>query len=330
MQGDPEGELLPRGGARGPLQHLQHALHDHLRRRADFLLADPGLRPDIVALHPRRRHVLHLLHHRPGPGHRAGGVQQGRAGQPDGDQRRRGHPGRQDVAQPAGVRRHRLRLLLLPHPHRDPGHHPRAAAVRVQGHAARHRRQRGRHHVLLHAVRVHGVRRVRGQRPREPPHGLRLLRALLAPRRRQRRHRRAPRRRLPGLLPAPVRLRREVGAPEVAQVPLHHGRGRRPAPARDRRRPVLQAQPVPADVADGVRGGHDGGVHAAALLQRRGRAPGRAGVLAAHRLLPRGDVHRAEEGAQVEHAVGVPAAAQRRLPRHHRRLRRRLRCRDRL
>jgi hypothetical protein len=70
MQRDQEGQLLPPEGTRQPLQDLQHALHDHLRRGGDLLLADPGLRPDLLALHPRRRHVLHLLLHWARPGRR--------------------------------------------------------------------------------------------------------------------------------------------------------------------------------------------------------------------------------------------------------------------
>nr|ACN36376.1 unknown [Zea mays] len=246
--------------------------------------------------------------------------EQRRAGQPDRHHHRRGDPDGQGVAQPPGVRRRRLRLLLLPHPDRDPGHHPGAAAVGVDGDEARHGGERGGHHALLHAVRLHGVRGVRRRRAREPPHGLRLLRALLAPGRGQRRHRGPPGRRLPGLLPAAVRLRGEVGRAAVAGLGVHHRGGRGPAPAPGEPAAVLQGEPVPGDVADGVRRGHDGRVHAAALLQRRGGLPGRARLLAAHRLLPRRDVRGAEEGAAVELPVGVPADAQPRLPRHlHRR-----------
>ena len=160
--------------------------------------------------------------------------EQRRAGQPDGHQHRRGDPDGQGVAQPAGVRRHRLRLLLLAHPHRDPGHHPGAAAVGVHGDEARHGGQRRGDHALLHALRLHGVRGLRRRRAGKPPHGLRLLRALLAPRRRQRRHRRAPRRRLPGLLPAALRLRprsgRSRGGPSPGTSPARSA-SRSPSPA---------------------------------------------------------------------------------------------------
>jgi PAS domain-containing protein len=101
---------------------LQQPLHDPLRRRRGRLLADTGLRPDLVALHRRRRHVLHLRHHRPRPRHHADRRQRGLPGQPHRDQhRRRRHPDGEGLAEPAGLRQHRLRLFLLHHPHRDPG-----------------------------------------------------------------------------------------------------------------------------------------------------------------------------------------------------------------
>ncbi|KAM0900169.1 hypothetical protein ACQ4PT_020868 [Festuca glaucescens] len=270
----------------------------------------------MVALHRRRRHVLHLLHHRPRAWHRPDRRQWWHQGQPHRPQRRpRRHFHAEGVAQPPGLRQHRLCILLLHHPHRNPGHCEGAAAVGGEGDEEGDGDKRGDHDGVLHAVRVHGLRRVRRRGPRQPPHGVRLLRALLAAGRRQRRHRRAPRRRLPGLLPAPLRLRREVGGGEVARQRLH----RKGAP-----RGALLAQPLPAHVAHRLRLPHHRRLHAAPLLRRRRGAPRRPRLLAAHRLLPRRDLHRAAPGATRQHEVGLPSDAQRRVPRRVRRGRRRL------
>lgn len=72
---------------------------------------------------------------------------------------------------------------------------------------------------------------------------------------------------------------------------------------------------------DDVRAAHHLDLNAAALLQRRCRDPRGFRVLAAHGLLPGGDVHRAEEDKEVEHEVGLPADAELCVPRHLRRSR---------
>ena len=195
------------------------------------------------------------------------------------------------------------------------GHDQGAAAIGGEGDEARDDGERGDDDGVLHAVRVHGVRGVRGQVAGQPAHRVRLLRAVLAARRRQRRHRRAPRRRLPGVRPADLRVRRAVGGGEVAGRRLHlPGAPRGP----------LLAQRVPPDMAHGVRVRHHRRVHAPPVLRRRGGAPRRRLVLAAHRLLPRRDVHRAARRAARERAVALPQGPQRRLPRRLRRRRRRL------
>lgn len=63
---------------------------------------------------------------------------------------------------------------------------------------------------------------------------------------------------------------------------------------------------------------------APAFLQRRGRLPWRARLLAADRVLPHRDVHCAGEGPEVEHEMGVPTTAELRVPYHLCRLSRRL------
>ncbi|KAL5648512.1 hypothetical protein ACJX0J_039321, partial [Zea mays] len=193
-----QGRVLPQAWARRPLQELQQPLHDPLRRRPDPLLPDTGLRPDLVALHRRRSHVLHLLRHRLVPRHRTDCCKRWVQGKPHRHQhRRRRHLHAESVAQPAGLRRHRVRLLLLQHPHRDPRHDQGAAAVGVEGDAEGDAAERGDDDHLLHAVRVHGVRGVRRQGAGQPADGVRLLRAILADRRGQRGHRGAPGGRVP-------------------------------------------------------------------------------------------------------------------------------------
>uniref|UniRef100_A0A804UL05 Amino acid transporter transmembrane domain-containing protein n=1 Tax=Zea mays TaxID=4577 RepID=A0A804UL05_MAIZE len=184
------------------------------------------------------------------------------------------------------------------------GYDQGAATVGVEGDAEGDAAERGDHDSILHAVRVHGVRGVRRQRAGQPPHRLRLLRALLAARRRQRGHRRAPGRRLPGVLPAHLRLR---GAPR--RRGLAGQRLRLPGAPRG----SLLPQRVPPDVAVRVRVRHHRRRHAAAVLRRRGGAPRRRLLLAAHRLLPRRNVHQAAPRAPRQHQVDLPPDAQRQL-----------------
>lgn len=115
-----------------------------------------------------------------------------------------------------------------------------------------------------------------------------------------------------GVLPTAVRLRGEVEREAVAQERADHPRVRGPDPMHWRH---VQAQPVPAGVEDGLRGAHHRHLHAHALLQRRRRHPRRFRLLAPHRLLPGGDVHRAEEDTAMVEPVGRPAAAQLHVPR---------------
>ncbi|KAF7018527.1 hypothetical protein CFC21_031808, partial [Triticum aestivum] len=157
------------------------------------------------------------------------------------------------------------------------------------------------HHGLLHALRLPRLRRLRQRGAREHAHRLRLLRALLAHRLRQRLHRRAPRRRLPGLLPAHLRRRGELGRGTVA------GLGLRRPPVPSLRRRQVRRQHVQDGVEDGVRRREHHTCHLAALLQRHPWAPRRARVLAAHRVLPRGDVHPAEQSEEVLLEVGGAA-----------------------
>ena len=70
-------------------------------------------------------------------------------------------------------------------------------------------------------------------------------------------------------------------------------------------------------MAVGFRGADDGHCHADAVLQRCGRVFGRIRVLADDCVFPGGDVHCAEEGAEVEPPVGVPTDAQPLLPHDH-------------
>ncbi|KAL5672583.1 hypothetical protein ACJX0J_016889, partial [Zea mays] len=192
------GGLLPHPRPRRPLQELQHAIHDPLRRCAGRLLPDTGLRSDMVALHCRCSHVLHLLVYRTVPRNRTDRLQRWVQGQSHQHRlRRRRELHAEGLAHAAGLRRHRVRLLLLQHPHRDPGHDQGAATVGVEGDAEGDAPQRGDDDRVLHAVRVHGVRGVRRRRARQPAHRLRLLRALLAAGRGQRGHRGAPRGRVP-------------------------------------------------------------------------------------------------------------------------------------
>ena len=103
---------------------------------------------------------------------------------------------------------------------------------------------------------------------------------------------------------------REVAGCPVAGLGLRPPRVRG-APAPGRRRPRGAVHDVQAGAAHGVRGGHDGGVADAALLQRRAGAAGRHRVLAADGVLPGDHVHRAGQGGARQPQVGGAAGAQR-------------------
>uniref|UniRef100_A0A8R7R2W0 Uncharacterized protein n=1 Tax=Triticum urartu TaxID=4572 RepID=A0A8R7R2W0_TRIUA len=303
-----QGQLLPQERPGGGLRRVRLHVHGGVRGRPDLLLPGAQLPRPLVALHPRRRHVFHLRLHRRRPLPGADHIGPDRQGHPD---RHRGWRGRrfgpEDLARVPGARRHRLRLLLFHDPHRNPGH----GEVSAGGEQDDEEGDPGggvHHDGLLHAVRLPGLRGVRQRRQGEHPHRLRLLRALLAHRLRQRVHRGAPGGRLPGVLPAHLRRCRDLRRGHLAQRRVHHPR----APRRRRQRQAarLQPQPLQADVEDGVRDGEHAAGHPHALLQRHPRLPGRHRLLAAHRLLPRGDVHPAARDTEVHDEVGGAADAQ--------------------
>uniref|UniRef100_A0A453CA67 Amino acid transporter transmembrane domain-containing protein n=1 Tax=Aegilops tauschii subsp. strangulata TaxID=200361 RepID=A0A453CA67_AEGTS len=172
----------------------------------------------------------------------------------------------------------------------------------------------------LPAVRMRGVRGVRQHGAGQHPHGLRLLRALLAAGPGQRRGRRPPGRHVPGHHPAHLCLRRAAGRRGLAGQRLRR-HDACPAVALGRPRGRV---PAPADRAHGVRVPDHRRGHGDALLRVRGGAHRRRLLLAAHRLLPGVDVHRAAAGAAGQDAVAAPPGAQRRLPARLRRGSRRL------
>ncbi|BAS98224.1 Os06g0556200, partial [Oryza sativa Japonica Group] len=195
-------QLLPLARPWHGLQPEHERLHHRLRRPAGPLLPAPKLPPALVAVHHRRRHVLLVRRHR----RRlvAGADHHGPAGEDDADghggrRRRRRHA--EGVAHVPGAGERRLRLLLRHHPHRDPGH-AAVAAAGERDDAARHGGGDLDDHGVLPAVRLPGLLGVRERGAGQHPHRLRLLRAILAGGRGQRLHRGAPRRRVPGVLPA--------------------------------------------------------------------------------------------------------------------------------
>ena len=72
--------------------------------------------------------------------------------------------------------------------------------------------------------------------------------------------------------------------------------------------------PAARVLPDAVRGVHDRGARGVPLLQRGAGAAGRAQLLAAGHLIPRGDVLHPAERAPVVRPLGRPADLQRRLP----------------
>ncbi|EYU20593.1 hypothetical protein MIMGU_mgv1a012072mg [Erythranthe guttata] len=190
--------------------------------------------------------------------------------------------------------------------------HSEIATIRGENNEESHFNKHNRNHSFLHALRLHGVRSVWRPRAGKPPNRVRILQPILAPRHSQRRHRDPPSRRLPGLLPAALRLRGETRRREVAGQRVHRRRDPNPDPLLPA---ALQAEHVPPGVEDGVRGGDHRDIDAPPVLQRRGGDPRGARVLAADGVLPGGDVHRAEEDSEVEHEVGLSADAEFRVSR---------------
>jgi hypothetical protein len=124
-----------------------------------------------------------------------------------------------------------------------------------------------------------------------------------------------------GVQPADIPVR---GAALGGAVP-----GQRVRERRLLHRPVRVPAGVPGEPAarvppDAVRGVHDGGGRGVTLLQRGAGAAGRAQLLAAGHLLPRGDVLHPAERAPVVRPLGRPADLQRRLPARQRLRARRL------
>ncbi|XP_004953735.1 uncharacterized protein LOC101766408 isoform X1 [Setaria italica] len=302
-QGDSEGQLLPQvWPRRAVLRGRRRLLHAPLRPRAGGPVPDTRLPRDDGALRLRRRHVLLLLLRRRRPRRRQSHLERGDHG------RHRRHPhgvhDAEGVAGLAGRRRHPVRLPLLLGAAGDRGHAAVAAAGErddEDGDEGEHRD----HRLLLPLLRVPRLRGVRRRHPGQPPHGLRLLRALLAHRPRQPLHRPPPPRRLPGVHAAGVRVRRPPlrrrggGGAGAGAAPGH--------PPRER---------VPAVLPDGVRGGDHRAGRVVPLLQPGDRAARRLHLLAARHLLPRGDVPREEQGGAVEQAVARHPRLQLRLPPH--------------
>lgn len=141
------------------------------------------------------------------------------------------------------------------------GHHP-MPTIRSKDNEESHRSQHSRDHNFLLTVRLHGLRRIRQQRAGKPPHRVRVLQPLLAPRHRQRRDRRPPRRCLPSLLPARLRLCREEGCPGMARLDLHH-KGAQAVPLP----PLIQRQHVPTRMEIPLRLLHHRRGDAASFLQ---------------------------------------------------------------
>uniref|UniRef100_A0A453D5S8 Uncharacterized protein n=1 Tax=Aegilops tauschii subsp. strangulata TaxID=200361 RepID=A0A453D5S8_AEGTS len=308
---DQEGQLLPRPRARRRPLHLGRPraapLHAALRRRAAGALLHPQLPQHGVALRRRGRHVLHLLHHWPRPRP----LQDHRRRRGPRERRRRAdaHPDAEGVAGVPGHRRHRVRVPVLHRAAGDTGH---AAVVAAGGGDAEEgeRDRDARHHLLLP---LRGLLRLRGLRRRragEPAHRLRLLRALLARRLRQRLHRAPHPRRLPVLQPADLHRLGPLAGGEVPgqrlRVPDLRSEARA-GPA------ALRAEPAAGLLPDGVRGQHDGAGRGVPLLQRGAGPAGRAHLLAAHHLPPRRDVLRAAPCPGMDADVGRAPGIQRRL-----------------
>jgi hypothetical protein len=190
------------------------------------------------------------------------------------------------------------------------GHNKVAAAVGGCGDEEGDGGERGGDHCDLPAVRVRGVRGVRQRGPRQHAHGLRLLRTLLAAGRGERLRCGAPGGHLPGHDPAGLRLCRAPGIRRVARQRAGPRDGRQSGPNHG-----ILREPDPDGLAHGVRMRDHGGGHAAALLRLRGRIHRGSLLLAAHRVLPCGDVHRAPQGGTGKHAVAAPTCAQCWVPR---------------
>ncbi|KAG0483064.1 hypothetical protein HPP92_011148 [Vanilla planifolia] len=167
---------------------------------------------------------------------------------------------------------------------------------------------------------MHGIRRLRRRRTRKPPHRLRLLQSFLASRHCQRRHSNPPCRRLPGVLPTPLCLHREMGQPDMAGLKFFSKEIRirlcsNKSYNLNLFRLVWRSAFVVLTTVISML---------LPFFNDVVGLPRRARVLASHGLFSGGDVHSSEEGAQVEYEVGLPSDAELCLPRDLRRRGRRV------
>nr|ACF81398.1 unknown [Zea mays] len=319
-QGDREGQLLPQPGPQRSLRRRRRPpLHAALRGGPGGAVPHTQLPQHGLALRRRRRHVLHLRHHRPRPrprqDHRKWGDQRKRRRSSD------EHRAAESLASRAGHRRHRVRLPVHHCPTGDTGH-AQIAATRERDDAEGERARGPGHHVLLPRRGVLRVRRLRQRCAGQPAHRLRLLRAVLAHRLRQRLHRAPPAWWLPDVQPADLHLRGPVLGGQVPEQRVREQILRREGA---RRAGVVELQPQPAAAVfpDGVRGEHHGAGPPLPLLQRGAGRAGRRRLLAPRHLPPRRDVLRPARGPAVDADVGRASGIQRRLlRRRHLRLRR--------
>ncbi|ONK57622.1 uncharacterized protein A4U43_C09F2390 [Asparagus officinalis] len=91
-----------------------------------------------------------------------------------------------------------------------------------------------------------------------------------------------------------------MGLQHLAKLQIHHQGSPHP-PGHNK---VLRPQPLQARLEISIRSSNHRHLNAAAVLQRRRRPARCSWVLAVDGLLPRRDVHCAEESAQVEHEMG--------------------------
>ncbi|XP_042449434.1 probable amino acid permease 7 isoform X2 [Zingiber officinale] len=176
------------------------------------------------------------------------------------------------------------------------GHSEIAAAGEPNDEESKHHLHPHHHH-LLPLLRLLRLRSLRRRHSREPLDRFRLLRTILAHRLRERMHCGSLSRRLSGLQPASVLHGRQMGCREVPRQCI---REQVLQPSTAAAVAARQIDSVPAVFQDSVCCSRHRACHALPLLQPGAGSHGGLLLLAYCRLLPCGDVPRAEKDQNLE------------------------------
>eukprot|EP00252_Welwitschia_mirabilis_P012807 TRINITY_DN2833_c0_g1_i1.p2 TRINITY_DN2833_c0_g1~~TRINITY_DN2833_c0_g1_i1.p2 ORF type:complete len:220 (+),score=3.39 TRINITY_DN2833_c0_g1_i1:260-919(+) len=198
------------------MPHIKQPIHDHLWACGDTSVSDSRLSSNLVVIHSRRRHVLHLRWHwtRPwfGQSYWVGSIQR----ELDGHSGGHGHICREDMENFPGSRRRSIFLRIYADPLRDSGY-TKIPSFGEQDDEEGVTDGSIYNHRILFALWRHGLRGLRQQCSGQPLNRLWFLQPLLACRYCECSHCNPLGRSIPGVLPAAVRVRGGMDQQEMAE-----------------------------------------------------------------------------------------------------------------